>query len=366
MLAMPGLRAFSLAAKRSGEGVSCGADGVFVGDVPLLQPPGAGNSLWSVRPLVELNKELSARYRLQIDIASKAGSLGLITAALNRGDMAMAAIAAVQMQIPDPPPLAKGSENLDEVRRRVQELVRSGLLKFFWDPAQHPRAGVSPNPGWFSPVGDVPEPGGVIPVAMLGDPWRPPWDPDPRFTTEDSGGGGVPRGQLEFPFPRLRWSGEPAANPLASPKGSSPAEVQPQLEFPGGLPEQRAPAAEGDDSGQDGPTQGPTRGGRLGNAATRAQNAAIAAELEARGYKITYGAGKDEEYIPGGGPGTQGGTFVDITAVNKVTGKVLRIQTVDTLADGMTPTPREQEAEARIRQARPNDELVLIPKRKTP
>jgi filamentous hemagglutinin len=92
----------------------------------------------------------------------------------------------------------------------------------------------------------------------------------------------------------------------------------------------------------------------------------IAAELEAQGYKIIYGAGWCEEYIPGGGPGTQGGTFVDITAVDPVTGKILRVQTVDTLADGVTPTPREQEAAARIRQAYPNDELILIPKRKMP
>lgn len=88
------------------------------------------------------------------------------------------------------------------------------------------------------------------------------------------------------------------------------------------VPEQRAPAANADVSGEDSPTQIPARGGRLGNAATRAQNTEIAAELEARGYKIIYGAGEDEEYIRGRGPGTQGGTFVDITAENMVTGKI--------------------------------------------
>jgi filamentous hemagglutinin len=85
--------------------------------------------------------------------------------------------------------------------------------------------------------------------------------------------------------------------------------------------------------------------------------------LKLGGYKITYGAGEPEEYLPGDGPGVKGGTYVDITAVNKITGETVRVQTVDTLADGVTPTPREQEAAARIRQARPNDELILIPKR---
>jgi len=89
MLAMPGLRAFSLAAKPGSEGVSCDVHGVFVGGVPLLQSPGAGRPFWSVRSLVELNEELTARYRLPIDITAKAGALALIAAGFNRCDIAM-------------------------------------------------------------------------------------------------------------------------------------------------------------------------------------------------------------------------------------------------------------------------------------
>ena len=164
MLAMPGLRAFSLAAKRGNEGVSCDASGVFVGGVPLLRPPSAERRYWTVRSAAEINEELTARYRLPIDIASKGGALALIAAALNRGDLAMTAIAAVQMQVPDPPPLAKHAERPDDIARRTQELSRSGLLNFFWNPAQHPRAGVPPNPGWFTLVGEKPAPLGVIPA----------------------------------------------------------------------------------------------------------------------------------------------------------------------------------------------------------
>jgi filamentous hemagglutinin len=75
---------------------------------------------------------------------------------------------------------------------------------------------------------------------------------------------------------------------------------------------------------------------------------------------------EEDEFIAGEGPGTKGGTFVDITAVNETTGEWLRVQTVDTLADGTTPTPREQTAIARIREKYPNDELWIIPKRNAP
>lgn len=68
MLAMPGVRAFSLAAR--GRGVSCDGDGVFVSDVALLvrkqNPYSAG--VWSVRPTEELNDGLTALYRLPIDV----------------------------------------------------------------------------------------------------------------------------------------------------------------------------------------------------------------------------------------------------------------------------------------------------------
>lgn len=70
-----------------------------------------------------------------------------------------------------------------------------------------------------------------------------------------------------------------------------------------------------------------------------------------------------EEFISGVGPGSKGGTYVDFTA-RAADGSAVRIQTIDTLADGITATPREAAAAARIRAARPNDQLILIPKGK--
>ncbi|NJM34878.1 MAG: hypothetical protein HC850_09425 [Rhodomicrobium sp.] len=102
-------------------------------------------------------------------------------------------------------------------------------------------------------------------------------------------------------------------------------------------------------------------GGRWGNTATRTQNYGISTELQGQGFRVTGGGGiGPEEFIKGVGPGTKGGTFVDITAKG-ADGRFVRIQTIDTLPNGL-PTPNEAAAAARIRAAFPNDELRLIPK----
>jgi hypothetical protein len=270
MFAMPGMRGFAVSAAQSANGISCNAQGVFIGHVPLLEK---ADGHWTPRCAAELNDELTTFYRLPVEIAAKANALSLIAHALNRGDLAMAAIAAVQMQIPDPPRLAKRQEKPEDIVRRARELARSGLLKF-WDPALHPRAGVPPNPGWFASDGQGSEPATVEPVAMRWPPWQKP------EILEGGGGGGVPRGQLEFPSIQWPWSRAPSSGASrAVPKPSPPVDAQPILPFPEGLPEQRAPATDPDAAGEDGPTEVPARGGRLGNAATRAQNAEIAAQL---------------------------------------------------------------------------------------
>ena len=49
-----------------------------------------------------------------------------------------------------------------------------------------------------------------------------------------------------------------------------------------------------------------------------------------------------------------------LAATNGTT--TIRVQTISTLADGVTPTAAEAAAAARIRAAFPNDQLWLIPK----
>ncbi|UIP07853.1 DUF4157 domain-containing protein [Erythrobacter sp. SDW2] len=102
-------------------------------------------------------------------------------------------------------------------------------------------------------------------------------------------------------------------------------------------------------------------GGRWGNAETRRQNYDISQALA--GENCTFpercgGGLGPEEFIPGIGDGSA--TFVDITAIDS-TGRTVRVQTVDT-TDGKTPTDRESAAADRIREAFPNDVLIIVPK----
>ncbi len=107
----------------------------------------------------------------------------------------------------------------------------------------------------------------------------------------------------------------------------------------------------------------PNPGGRLGKDATRAQITDVANEMERRGYEITGGGGKlPEEYLPGPGGGRTGSSFPDITATKN--GRTVRVNTIDTRADGITPTTREARNATRIRQQTPGDHLILIPKPK--
>jgi RHS repeat-associated protein len=101
--------------------------------------------------------------------------------------------------------------------------------------------------------------------------------------------------------------------------------------------------------------------GRLGNISTRNQIDNIATNLESRGYEITGGGGRvAEEYLKPVGGAKTGGSYPDITATKN--GRTIRINTVDTRVDGVTPSTREATNAARIRQQTPGDHLILIPK----
>jgi len=102
-------------------------------------------------------------------------------------------------------------------------------------------------------------------------------------------------------------------------------------------------------------------GGRLGSPETRAHVRDVADTLEDRGWTVTRGGGRPEEYIAGRA-GRKGSAYPDITATKD--GKTIRINTVDTLADSATPTRREKRAAAKIRRLKSDDHLLLIPKPK--
>jgi hypothetical protein len=133
-------RRFALS-DQHGHGVSCDEKGVFVGAVPLVEPcrSCAGLKKFQPRPLADLNRDLSKRYGLPIDLISKTSGLASIAQALSRGDMIHAQIATLHLRIPDPPPLANTTMSTTQFVDLAKELRASGLLKAGWDPTKHPR-----------------------------------------------------------------------------------------------------------------------------------------------------------------------------------------------------------------------------------
>ena len=110
-------------------------------------------------------------------------------------------------------------------------------------------------------------------------------------------------------------------------------------------------------------------GGRLGVVATRLQIRRIANILASRGWKIVGGGQRlnpylKEEFLRGASGGVRACAHVDITAEKMIGGslRTLRIQTVTTLSDGVTPLQYELDNAARIRALRPREHLLLVPK----
>jgi len=142
-----------------------------------------------------------------------------------------------------------------------------------------------------------------------------------------------------------------------------------QLSVPGAAPTQRAldalnaevAAAQTRALGSETFVANP--GGRLGSPSTRALDSQVADILSDLGFKIVGGGGQlPQEFIPPTSSAGSG-TFVDVTARGP-RGLTVRVQTIDTLANGVTPTSREAAAIARIREAFPNDIILAIPKRR--
>ena len=105
-------------------------------------------------------------------------------------------------------------------------------------------------------------------------------------------------------------------------------------------------------------------GGRWGTNATRVQNVTLAQMFKDAGYQVLHGGGESpEEWFPGPGGGTKGGTFVDITV--KMGNETIRIQTVTTDAKGNI-TPAEWAAAKRIWSHFPKDKLILVRKAPKP
>jgi hypothetical protein len=152
------IREFRLVPSGAGQGVSCDANGAFVGAVPLLKQS-RDECRWEPRNCEQLSKQLGADFGLPIDMSSKIGGLRAICNALNDGDLARAQIATVLLAIPDPPPLVKSTRSRKDVIKFIRDLDWSGMIKADWDSDEHPRwsAGAPDSQGGrFAARGEAP------------------------------------------------------------------------------------------------------------------------------------------------------------------------------------------------------------------
>ena len=105
----------------------------------------------------------------------------------------------------------------------------------------------------------------------------------------------------------------------------------------------------------------PNPDGRKGNPRTVKTNI-DARDIMVKEWKAghTGGANKPEEYIAPINGGRKGGNYLDLTF--EYQGRTIRINTVDTLKDGITMTAREYRAAQSIMAKKPDDIFIAIPK----
>lgn len=149
---------FRLSPPGEGRGVSCDANGAFVGHIPLLKRAIVnGQERWEPRECGALSKAIGATFGLPIDMASKMGGVRAIANALNEGDVARAQIATVLLGVPELPDLSKDACGPADLKKFIDELQWSGLIKADWDSDEHPRwpAGAPDSQGGqFAPKDD--------------------------------------------------------------------------------------------------------------------------------------------------------------------------------------------------------------------
>lgn len=76
-----------------------------------------------------INAELSAAYGLPIDVTAKLGGPAAVARALDRGKVALAQIAALQLHFPDVPPLGKAGRSEVETAALAALLHWGGALE---------------------------------------------------------------------------------------------------------------------------------------------------------------------------------------------------------------------------------------------
>lgn len=148
-------------------GLWCDRDGLSFHGEPLSVRDAAvqGSAKW--RPLTQahIERALSRTYGIRATAEAKLRGMRTVADALNAGEVARAQIAALFLHLPDPALLKSVP---DRSAAFETELARCGWLRKDWNPDDHPRAGVPPNPGWFAPKDDAESSGSKAPSASSG------------------------------------------------------------------------------------------------------------------------------------------------------------------------------------------------------
>ena len=153
MLDLPAVRTFRL----SRGGVECDEQGLRLGGCALLARDNRG--AWKARDERDLGHDLSHVYGFRVDARAKMAGFGVVAKSLQDGNLAKAQIAALLLQLPDPPARTDAALGKSAEQRLYYDLVCCGLLKADsdWDE-KHPRTGAPPNVAWFaSKPKDAPE-----------------------------------------------------------------------------------------------------------------------------------------------------------------------------------------------------------------
>ena len=122
-------------------------DGLLLGQTPLVE---RRDGRFVARERSEIERLLKRAHPGAPPVDRIISGLATVASALNANDQCLARIAAVHLRIPDLPSLSA----------RDAPAAEDSLIKYArdegggsdWNPALHPRAGVSPNPGWFAPT----------------------------------------------------------------------------------------------------------------------------------------------------------------------------------------------------------------------
>jgi hypothetical protein len=105
---------------------------------------------YALRPRADLERLLGRAFGNGISLDRLMPGFRVVACALDERNLCLAQIAAVQLRVPDLPDLLarRSMEAEDLLIKRARDDER--LARNGWDPAEHPRAGVPPNRGWFA------------------------------------------------------------------------------------------------------------------------------------------------------------------------------------------------------------------------